>query len=115
MGEISKELKIVILANVAAGLIYGILQLFFTDAYLTMIEHPTPDVHFTRISGGTLFVLSIFGIYTVLKKDWSDFKSIDPLGVTTDNDSVFGYGDGATTDFQLKKEYISGVDTQLRT
>jgi hypothetical protein len=74
MPEISKELKIVVLANVAVALIYGILQLFFAEAYLTMVEQPTPDVHFTRIGGGTLFVLALFGIYTVLKKDWEDFK-----------------------------------------
>ncbi|MFW9823910.1 MAG: hypothetical protein ACFFE4_13280 [Candidatus Thorarchaeota archaeon] len=74
MTEISKNLKIVILVNTAAALIYGILQLFFTDAYLTMVDQPTPDVHFTRVGGGTLFVLALFGIFTVLKKDWEDFK-----------------------------------------
>lgn len=74
MGEISKELKIVIIVNAAAALIYGILQTFITEAYLTMVEQPTPDIHFTRIGGGTLLVLAIFGIYTVLKKDWEDFK-----------------------------------------
>jgi len=74
MGEISKELKIVILVNAAAAVIYGILQTFITEAYLTMVDQPTPDVHFTRVGGGTLLVLAIFGIYTVLKKDWEDFK-----------------------------------------
>ena len=74
MGEISKNLKIVILVNVLAALIYGILQTFVTEAYLTMIEQPTPDVHFTRVGGGSLLVLAIFGIYAMLKKDWEDFK-----------------------------------------
>ncbi|MFX1287720.1 MAG: hypothetical protein ACFFFY_04055, partial [Promethearchaeota archaeon] len=74
MGEISKNLKIVIIVNVVAALVYGILQTFFTEAYLMMVEQPTPDVHFTRVGGGTLLVLVIFGIYSVLKKSWDEFK-----------------------------------------
>ena len=39
-----------------------------------MVEHPTPDIYFTRVGGGTLLVLAIFGIYSMLKKNWEDFK-----------------------------------------
>lgn len=74
MGELSRNLKIVILINILAALIYGILQTFITEAYLTMVDQPTPDVHFTRVGGGTLLVLAIFGIYTMLKKSWEEFK-----------------------------------------
>ena len=54
MGEISKNLKIVLLVNVLAALIYGILQTFVIEAYLTMVEHPTPDIHFTRVGGNLM-------------------------------------------------------------
>ena len=74
MAGLSKELKIVFLVNAAIALIYGIMQLFFADWYLAMVEQPTPDAHFTRVSGGTLFVLALFAIYCVLKKDWEDIK-----------------------------------------
>jgi len=75
MAELSKKLKYVILINIVAALVYGIMQAFFTAAYLAMIEQPTPDVHFTRVGGGVLLVLAIFGSYTILKKkSWEEFK-----------------------------------------
>ena len=74
MAELSKNLKYVILINIVAALVYGIMQTFFTAAYLAMVEQPTPDVHFTRVGGGVLLVLAIFGIYSILKKSWEEFK-----------------------------------------
>ena len=75
MAELSKKMKYVILINIVAALVYGIMQAFFTAAYLAMIEQPTPDVHFTRVGGGVLLVLAIFGSYTLLKKkSWEEFK-----------------------------------------
>ena len=75
MAELSKNLKYVILINSVVAFVYGIMQAFFTAGYHAMIEQPTPDVHFTRVGGGVLLVLGIFGIYTFLKKkNWEEFK-----------------------------------------
>lgn len=75
MAELSKKLKYLIILNIVVAFVYGIMQAFFTAAYLAMIEQPTPDVHFTRIGGGVLLVLGIFGIYALLKKkSWEEFK-----------------------------------------
>lgn len=49
-------------------------------------------------------------------KDWSDYKSTTlPSGTITRNDQVLGTGDGATTQFQLRKAYTSGAITKYRT
>lgn len=74
MADLSKEMKIVILINTIVALIYGIFQLFLTEWYAAVTDFPVFDIHFTRVSGGTLFVLSIFGFYVFLKKQWADFK-----------------------------------------
>ncbi|MFX0174733.1 MAG: hypothetical protein ACFE85_00725 [Candidatus Hodarchaeota archaeon] len=74
MAELSKEMKIVILINTIVALIYGIFQLFLTEWYAAVTDFPIFDIHFTRVSGGTLFVLSLFGFYVFLRKQWEDFK-----------------------------------------
>jgi uncharacterized protein (TIGR02217 family) len=47
-------------------------------------------------------------------KDWSDYKSCSPLASPTDEDQLFGTGDGTTTVFQLKKTYQSGLQSYTR-
>jgi uncharacterized protein (TIGR02217 family) len=38
-------------------------------------------------------------------KDWSDFKSCDPMQTPSDTDQILGTGDGTTTTFNLRKLY----------
>lgn len=48
-------------------------------------------------------------------KDWSDYKSVSPLGTPTNLDLIFGTGDGIETDFQLIKTYSKGALSYSRT
>ena len=48
-------------------------------------------------------------------KDWADFRSGPPLAAISNVDQALGTGDGATTDFQLKKIYQSGSQNAERT
>lgn len=47
-------------------------------------------------------------------KDWSDFKSCAPSLAVSADDQVIGTGDGATTNFQLVKVYVSGSHSYTR-
>lgn len=47
-------------------------------------------------------------------KDWSDFKSCAPTAVPAFDDQLIGIGDGAATVFQLKKTYVSGLQSYTR-
>jgi uncharacterized protein (TIGR02217 family) len=47
-------------------------------------------------------------------KDWSDYKSCAPSAVPGATDQLIGIGDGVTTVFQLKKTYVSGLQSYLR-
>ncbi|SPF76589.1 hypothetical protein ALP8811_01597 [Aliiroseovarius pelagivivens] len=47
-------------------------------------------------------------------KDWSDFKSGLPSADPAFTDQILGWGDGATTEYQLIKTYRSGSDTYAR-
>lgn len=47
-------------------------------------------------------------------KDWSDFKSCAPTAVPAFDDQLIGIGDGAATVFQLKKTYVSGLQSYAR-
>ncbi len=43
-------------------------------------------------------------------KDWTDYKSGVPSADVEPADQALGTGDGATTDFQLSKHYLSGSE-----
>jgi uncharacterized protein (TIGR02217 family) len=47
-------------------------------------------------------------------KDWSDYKSARPLGEIDFRDQVIALGDGASTQFQLIKNYRSGSNVYQR-
>lgn len=47
-------------------------------------------------------------------KDWSDYKTTNPIDQVTFNDTVIGVGDGSTTVFQLKKTYSSSSNPWTR-
>lgn len=47
-------------------------------------------------------------------KDWSDYKSCVPLATPSPDDQLFGVGDGVTTVFELKKTYVSGLQSYTR-
>lgn len=47
-------------------------------------------------------------------KDWSDYKSCAPLSTPAPDDQPVGIGDGVATVFQLKKTYVSGLQSYTR-
>ncbi|SDE67662.1 TIGR02217 family protein [Paracoccus isoporae] len=47
-------------------------------------------------------------------KDWADFKSCAPSGAPEFRDQVIGHGDGARTQFRLRRRYASGPAAYLR-
>lgn len=47
-------------------------------------------------------------------KDWADYKSCLPSETVASTDQHLGDGDGATTDFALRKAYVSGDETYWR-
>lgn len=53
-------------------------------------------------------------LYGFRWKDWSDFKSGRPSAEVDSADQVIGYGDGSTTQFQLRKTYESGGEAYVR-
>lgn len=48
-------------------------------------------------------------------QDWSDFKSCGIDDTPSHDDQVLGVGDGASQFFQLRKSYVSGPVTYVRT
>ncbi len=53
-------------------------------------------------------------LYGFRWKDWLDFKSGSPSGEVGVPNQVIGLGDGATTEFQLRKTYTSGEQSYER-
>ena len=47
-------------------------------------------------------------------KDWADFTSGLPSAGVTANDQLLGQGDGATTEYDLTKRYVSGAQSHDR-
>lgn len=53
-------------------------------------------------------------LYGFRWKDWADYKSCLPTGDPSATDQRLGFGDGATTAFQLIKTYASGAEAYER-
>ena len=53
-------------------------------------------------------------LYGFRWKDWTDYKSCKTAATVTALDQVLGVGNGATTQFQLTKNYVSGVSGYAR-
>ena len=53
-------------------------------------------------------------LYGFRLKDFADFKSVAPGETVTPLDQAIGTGDGAATQFQLAKTYVSGPSNWIR-
>ncbi len=53
-------------------------------------------------------------LYGFRWKDWADYRSSGALDDVGISDQVIGTGDGATTEFQLVKTYVSGGSSYVR-
>lgn len=74
MVEFSKLFKIVLIINIIAGLIYGILYLFIPEIYAAMIESPSFSLQFWRLWGVTCLIMGIMGIIGLMRNDWIQIK-----------------------------------------
>jgi hypothetical protein len=74
MAELSKLFKIVLIINIIAAFIYGILYLFIPEIYAIMIESPSFSLQFWRLWGVTCFILGIMGIVGLLRNDWMQLR-----------------------------------------
>lgn len=76
MAELSKFFKIILIINMIAAFIYGILYLFIPEIFAGLVDAPAFDLHFWRLWGGTCVSLGIFGIIGYIRNEWSTFKVI---------------------------------------
>ncbi len=76
MAELSKFFKIVLIIDILAGLIYGILYLFIPEIYAGLIDPPAFDLHFWRLWGATCTTLGVVGIIGFIRNEWTTFKVI---------------------------------------
>jgi hypothetical protein len=76
VAELSKFFKIVLVINIIAGLIYGILYLFIPNIYATMIESPSFSLQFWRLWGMSCLLLGVMGIIAFFRNDWTMFKML---------------------------------------
>lgn len=91
-------------------------------------ERNTPWVHSRRRYDAGVGLRSLNDVETLIAffeartgqlhgfrwKDWSDYKSCLPSGTPTAEDQLIGTGDGVTTEFQLQKTYLSGLQHYTR-
>jgi len=74
MAELSKFLKIVLIINLIAALFYGIMYLFLTNLWATLIDPSDFDLHLWRLFGGTCISLGIFGVVGLIRNEWTHLK-----------------------------------------
>jgi len=76
MAELSKFFKIVLIIDILAALIYGILYLFIPEIYAGLIDSPAFDIHFWRLWGVTCTTLGVVGIIGFIRNEWTTLKVI---------------------------------------
>lgn len=77
----SKEYKIIVLVNVIAAFIYGILYVFLPDVVYSGNDAPYFDPHFWRLFGGVLLAIGIVGLFGFLRLDWDKIKVFMLYGI----------------------------------
>lgn len=81
MALITKEMKVVLLFNVIAALIYGILYFFIPDATALLTGHTRYDPQFFRLWGATCIALAIFGLLAIKRAEWENIKILIELAI----------------------------------
>ncbi|MFX1489940.1 MAG: hypothetical protein ACFFBI_12370 [Promethearchaeota archaeon] len=73
MTEIKKITKISLLVLCVLNFIFGILTLFLYDLFVAPLTGWTNPLH-PRVLGGVMFIISIFAIILIRKKEWEEIK-----------------------------------------
>lgn len=72
----TKGLKIILIIDIIAAIVYGFLYLIIPEPYSQMNEAPAFDLHMWRLFGGTIVILGIGGILALKRGEWESFKPI---------------------------------------
>ena len=73
MTEIKKITKISLLVLCVLNFIFVILTLFLYDLFVAPLTGWTNPLH-PRVLGGVMFIISIFAIILIRKKEWEEIK-----------------------------------------
>ena len=79
MVEISKNMKIVILINAIAGILYGIFYLIIPEVTLGIRDSHNYDPQFWRIFGATVIAFAVFLLVSIQRAEWDNIKILVEL------------------------------------
>ena len=74
MTELSKEMKIVMIINIIAGLLFAFIYIIIPDILSKSINQVAYDPHTTQVVGGSILVLTIGGIIAFKRNEWEGLK-----------------------------------------
>jgi hypothetical protein len=76
MGEIKKNLKILLLINAIIGLVFSFFYLAIPFWYLSLIQWPFFDPYYSWAFGGVFLITSSFILFILKKDDWQRGKTV---------------------------------------
>ena len=76
MAEVTKEVKIVLIINVIASLIFAFLYLVIPEIYASLVDPIVFDPYYWRAFGGTLLVLAIMALIALKRAKGEQVKII---------------------------------------
>ena len=74
MAEVTKEVKIVLIINAIAALIFTFLYLVIPDIYASLVDPLVFDPYYWRAFGGTLLVLAIMDLIALKRAEVEQVK-----------------------------------------
>ncbi len=74
MAEVTKEVKIVLIIDAIAALIFTFLYLVIPEIYASLIDPIVFDPYYWRAFGGTLLVLAIMALIALKRADGEQVK-----------------------------------------
>lgn len=74
MAEVTKEVKIILIINIIAALIFTFLYLVIPETYASLIDPLVFDPYYWRAFGGTLLVLAIMALIALKRAEVEQVK-----------------------------------------
>ena len=81
MAEISNKLKIVLIIDIIATLIFMFLYLIIPDIYANMVDPLVFDPYYWRAFGGTLLALGVIMLIVLIRGEMEQIKLVLELGI----------------------------------
>jgi hypothetical protein len=76
MAEVTKEVKIVLIIDAIASLIFAFLYLVIPEIYASLVDPIVFDPYYWRAFGGTLLVLAIMALIALKRAEGEQVKII---------------------------------------